>query len=353
MKNQFFYLFAFLTFLFFAACNNLDDGPQITPPRGDYDGGILISNEGNFGASNGDVSFITADYSTVDNNIYHAVNGTHAGDVLQHIGFYEDRAYLVLNNSNKVLIVDRFTFEKVDSIINPSGSNLLNQPRNIAFAQNKAFVSCAGNQSLQVYSLNNYQHLQSISLSSTPNQLLSNGQKIFVEEAFFGSGNSVGVVDPGSYAYSSISVANGLNGIAMHQNGQNLYALTNGTSQEPNRQLHAINTTTLNVLNFPVSNVSDDMRQITYDNENLYFTSGNRIYKSAVADLNLAPTVAVEVPDNSWSTLYGMNVINNVIFTSDANGFTQNGIIRIYNTSGALMHTHTTSIGPNNFYLNQ
>ncbi|MDO5510835.1 MAG: hypothetical protein Q4F57_09075 [Weeksellaceae bacterium] len=347
MKKNLFHYFAVILLISFTACNNLDDGPSTTAPRGDYDGGIIVANEGTFGAPNADVSYILPDHSSIDNNIYQAVNGSHAGDVLQHIGFHQDKAFLVLNNSNKIIVVDRFSFEKIDSITNTASSSTLNQPRYIAFAQNKAFVTNAGNQSVQVYDVNSLQHLQSVSLSSTPNQVVSNGQRVFVEQAYFGTGNSVGVIDPGSYAYSSVTLDTGLNGIAMHSNGQNLYAITNS---QPTK-IHSINTTSLETLEYSIPGVSN-ARQLVFDNDNLYFASANIVYKAATSNLTLAPIVAVEVPDNSWSTLYGFNVINHNIYTSDVNGFTQNGTVRVYNSAGALLHTFTAGMGPNSFYLN-
>ena len=93
-----------LTLLFNISCRTEDD-PIVEPePKGAYENGILMSNEGNFGTPTATVSFISNDLNTVENNIYSTNNGNAAlGDVLQTIGFQGDNAYMVLNNSNKIV----------------------------------------------------------------------------------------------------------------------------------------------------------------------------------------------------------------------------------------------------------
>ena len=58
------------------------------------------------------------------------------------------------------------------------------------------------------------------------------------------------------------------------------------------------------------------------------------------------------VADNSWSTLYGFNVINGKVYTADANGFTAAGIVKISTTTGTELKTVSAGMGPNSFYSN-
>ena len=58
------------------------------------------------------------------------------------------------------------------------------------------------------------------------------------------------------------------------------------------------------------------------------------------------------VADNGYSTLYGFNVIDGLIYFSDAKGFTQASEVSIYTPSGIRIKTFLSGIGTNAFYKN-
>src|SRR5690554_8182130 len=98
MKNYLTLLF--LAFLF-ASCSN-DDDNQPAPIPGDYENGILITNEGPFINGSGTITFVSSDFSTVEQNIYRNVNGSDLGNVVQSMGFAGRDAYIVVSNSQKI-----------------------------------------------------------------------------------------------------------------------------------------------------------------------------------------------------------------------------------------------------------
>ncbi|MGY8916265.1 MAG: DUF5074 domain-containing protein, partial [Flavobacteriales bacterium] len=83
------------------SCSN-DDSVTPKEPLGAYESGILISNEGPFGNGTGTVTFIANDLTLTESSIYNKVNGEDLGNIVQSIGFDEDQAYIVANNSNKI-----------------------------------------------------------------------------------------------------------------------------------------------------------------------------------------------------------------------------------------------------------
>src|SRR5688572_249838 len=99
--------------LLFVSCSD-DDNKDV--PSGAYDNGILILNQGGFGKGNASVSFLS-EAMTIENNIFSTVNsGDLLGDTGQDMGLEGDLAYIVLNVSNKIQIVNRYTFAKVGTI---------------------------------------------------------------------------------------------------------------------------------------------------------------------------------------------------------------------------------------------
>jgi hypothetical protein len=121
--------------LFFVSCSNDDDTTEA--PSGAYDNGVLVLNQGNFNAGNASVSFIS-DALTVENNIFQTNSGRVLGDVGQDIGLEGNNAYIVVNNSGKIEVANRYTFAPVATI-----SGLVN-PRYIAFENGKGYVTCWG-----------------------------------------------------------------------------------------------------------------------------------------------------------------------------------------------------------------
>ena len=100
MKISKFLLSIFLLSVLFVSCDD-DEEPQL--PKGDYENGILITNEGPFGSGSGTVTYISDDFSTSQNNIYKTVNNEDLGNILQSLTFNNESAYLITNISNRLV----------------------------------------------------------------------------------------------------------------------------------------------------------------------------------------------------------------------------------------------------------
>ena len=80
-----------LTLLFNVSCRNSDDPIEEELPKGAYENGIIITNEGGYSTPTSTVSFIPNDLSKQEDNIF-AKNNDNAvlGNVFQSIGFKGD-----------------------------------------------------------------------------------------------------------------------------------------------------------------------------------------------------------------------------------------------------------------------
>src|SRR5690606_16109293 len=123
---------------FIVSCNS-DDSGDLPGVEGDYADGVFVLNEGIFNASNASVSFISSS-GELQNHIFETVNGRMLGDVAQSMVLENGYAYIVVNNSNTVEIVNQNTFESTATI-----SEGLQNPRYIEIHNNKAYVSNWGN----------------------------------------------------------------------------------------------------------------------------------------------------------------------------------------------------------------
>jgi hypothetical protein len=78
--------------------------------------GAFIVNEGAFGNSNGSVSYFDTDSSILINHVFEAANGRPLGDVVQSFAIAGDKGFIVVNNSQKMEVVDLKTFASIGVI---------------------------------------------------------------------------------------------------------------------------------------------------------------------------------------------------------------------------------------------
>ena len=332
------------TLLFTTSCRTDDpiDEPQ---PKGAYENGIFLSNEGNFGSPTATVSFISNDLS-VENKIYSANNGGAAlGDVLQNIGVNGDNAYLILNNSNKIEIVNRYTFKKVATV-----SDQVSQPRYIAFTGNNFYVTNSSGSSkfVNVYNSTTNAFVKKIDLTSSGERIVEASGKIFVQNASFGSGNKITIINPTSNTVEKeVTVPNG-NIKKTISTGGNVYTIA---STSTDSYIYKLSPTGVISSTITLTGIANG-NNLEIDGTKFFFSSGAKVYSMDLSSTVIPTTPVLTLTDNSWSALYGFSVIDGKIYISNANGFTADSTIEIYSTAGTLLKTVTAGRGTNGFYKN-
>ena len=98
--------------LLFISCS--DNDPK--KPSGKFSGGVFVVNEGSFGNANGSISFIDNEGNVINNIFSESNDGRLLGDVVQSMHVTNDKAFIVVNNSNKVEVVDVNSFESLYTI---------------------------------------------------------------------------------------------------------------------------------------------------------------------------------------------------------------------------------------------
>ncbi|MDO5654557.1 MAG: T9SS type A sorting domain-containing protein [Flavobacteriaceae bacterium] len=310
-----------------------------------YDQGIIISNEGNFGAPNAEVSFYNPQNQQVINNVYSTANNEPLGDVLQHIGFYGDKAYLVLNNSNKVVVVNRSTFVKEAEV-----SQNVVLPRYITFNNDKYYVSNSVTNSVSSYSISNNTPLQNITVAGAPENVESIGNHVFAQIGWYASGNVISVINSSNDTLlQNIELSpGGLNG--MVANDTHLYVLTTGATF---MHIFKINGTSLEIeAEFHTENIASASKFTIEDDLLFFVANGNQVY-SLPTSLEGNPVLILNESNSTWSTFYGFNVWNGFVYSGDASGFTAPSQVKVYQIGSSSPTTQfSTGIGVNGFYLN-
>lgn len=206
MKLKNLYLGIIASAFLFASCSNDDNNNDA--PLGAYDNGVLILNEGNFGTPNASVSFVSNDLNTFQNDIFKLVNTPMVlGDVAQSMSFSNEKAFIVVNNSNEVEVVNRYTFKSLGTI-----TEKLQNPRYSVVLNDKLYVTNSISKAVTVYDAKTFAYIASIPLNKTAERIVAANGKLYVTNAAYGSGTDVTVINPASNTVSkTITLANGIN----------------------------------------------------------------------------------------------------------------------------------------------
>jgi len=332
----------FLLLLTLASCSNDDNFIQVGP-RGNYEFGILISHEGNFGQGNASVSYVSNSLQTVENNIFSNVNDSPLGDTAQSMAFTADLAYIVLNVSNKIEVVNRFTFESVATI-----DTGLSNPRYMTISNGKGYVTNwgdftpASDDYVAVIDLETNTVTDTISTSYLPEELIAFNDKLYVATGVFGLGNQVDVINTSTDQFeTNITVGTSPNSLRI-DGLNNLWVLSS-------ENLVKINTTSNDVVEtiaFPddINSASD----LNYDFGYLYFYAESSVYRM---DMTSSTFPNETILDNV--NFYDMRVSNNFLFGLDALDFQSEGAMTVFNLgTNTIVANLTLGVIPGEVYFN-
>ena len=336
----------FLMLFFILSCS--DDSTTETTPLGDYENGYFITNEGPFQNGTGTITFV-GDDGVVSQNVYKTVNGEDLGNIVNSMYIYDDMAYIVVNNSQRVVVVNRFTMEKMATI---DGSDILN-PRHFTVANDTGYVSNWGDpfdttdDYVAVVDLNTNTVIGKISVGEGPERMISSETEVFVAlQGGYGQNNIVAVIDTETgQVKDNITVGDVPNSLAFDDRGDVL-VLCGGspsfTALETAGSLYRIDKS-----DFSTSFLEFESEQhpnlLNYDGGLAFYLLNGKVYQTDSSSESL-PTEAVNGLDGFY---YGMTVKNRILYGTDAGDFTSEGTVNRFNViSGELLETIPAGVVP-------
>ncbi len=331
-----------LSVSFFISCSKSDDAFVTDPIKDNYSNTILMLNEGGFGASNSSIDAVSNSLSDIKRNIY-TNDESVLGDVAQSMGFLNDKAFIVVNNSNKVEVVNRYSFEKVVTLLEK-----IDQPRSVAFAAGKIYVTNATSKAVTIYNSENYQFIKEIKLNGPVERVVSENNKIYVQKAAFGAGNEIVVINATTDEISStIKVADALQDIVA--NTGFVYAIS---SIDTRTNFYKINTEDDKVITSFTSTKVPNGQKLRVDQNVLYYLSNGSVYswKPLATTVDYKPLFSIK--GSGYGFLYGFDVIDGRVFTADALDFKSKSAVVVYDLKGKKINTFDGGISTNNFYKN-
>ena len=342
-----------------------------------YESGVLVLEEGAFKKGNASISLLNAQTGAVTApNIFSAVNDRPLGDVLQSYTEIGGRGYLVVNNSDKVEVVESSTFRNIGTIVKGINATQLpvEQPRYMVAAPPqsgqylKAYVSCWGGKTVganvAVIDLAGRQAYKQITVGAGPEQLLLVGNQVFVANSGgFGVDNTVSVINTDTdQVVTTISVGDRPTSLAYDADNNLVYVLCSGKyafDYATNKvvpttaELVKINPTTRQVagrITIGGKPILDNPSNLVFNavTKTLYFNYGGAVYSTPAA----ATSIPLDKPLINRS-FYGLGVdqATNIIYGGDAKDFNRGGTVMRYRATGAVLDSAKVGVAPNGFYF--
>lgn len=353
MKRRLLLRFVVFAFVLIAAqaCNK-DPSPQVSVGSAGY----FVVNEGGFGNSNTSISFYDRNANTMTNDIFAKKNGRPLGDQTQSITVFEGKAYVVVQHSAKIEVINADDFSSVNTI-----SDNIESPRYfLPISSNKAYVSDWGDGfsgSVKVIDLTNMTVTKSIATGKGPNEMLMKDGKVYVANSGgFDNDNTVSVIDISSDAVTStITVGDNPNSLRFDKDG-NLWVLSTGKfAYNPDFTVNVANSTQSTISK--VVNTTETTRlsinEIAYpgaahlninkSGDKLYYIFNGAVY--SVATSASAAPVASLIGDKYF---YGLAVdpFNDNIIACEAPDFSSPGKVYVYDNA-TLLSSFEVGIAPN------
>lgn len=348
--------------LLFTSCSKDDEFiPTQNRVTGKYDGGIFVLNEGAFGSSNSTVSFISSDLSTVEKGIFSGINTDKTlGDTGQSIAFSGDKAYIIVNGSNKIEVVNRYTFESIATV-----TEGLKNPRYMTIVNGKGYITNWGD-GLDItddyiavldLSSNKINSSNTISVKEGPERIVANGNKLYIaQQGGWGQGNSITIVDLVTKSSRNLIVGDIPKGLEII--GNTLFVLCEGKGPWPDPMAEtAGQLVTINLATDAISSTLDFSEKkhpnhLQSDNIKLYYTVGTKVYALDPAATGLPTKELLDASVKGVQSIYGFNVLGDRIYIGDAKDFSSEGSVYFYGTNGGYTGELKVGVSPNSFYWN-
>ncbi|MBN1251169.1 MAG: SMP-30/gluconolactonase/LRE family protein [Bacteroidales bacterium] len=342
-------LILLISAILFQSCNKDEN---LTP--GKYSDGVFITNEGTYGGGNGSISFYSIEGDSVVNNIFEKANNRTLGDVVQSLYLLKNKAYICVNNSNKIEIANISDFTEAGVI-----EDVPLVRHFIGINAEKAYASVWGDGGqLKVIDLNTNSVIKSIDVGNGPEKMAVIYNKLYVTNSGgFMSDNTISVVDTETdNVLKSITLDADKPVDLIIDDAGKLWVLCMGkTVYDQNwmpidntpAKLIRINTETDKIEKSVVlsQNFHPNNLEISADGNYFYYGGGfefSGIYKISVTALSVSANPIIS------KSFYGFKVSENgEIFATEAVSFIDNGKLYRYQGNGTLINEYTVGIAPN------
>lgn len=333
MRNRFFGILASLLGVISLGCDKADS-PQPQPGPGNMDTGtyqILIGNEGGFTYGNASLQVYDPANEQLQNDVFQTANGRPLGDVLQDVRLIDGRMYAVLNNSNRVEVIDTSDFKVIGSITG------LASPRYIlSISERKCYVTDFLAEAIHIIDPVQFQKTGVISLPGWTEELIMVDQTVWVTNR---ESEFIYLIDPATdEVVDSVAVAYGSGAIGQDGAGFIWTYCVGDVAEQRAGGLYRINPETRTVVqsfDLPADGGLFPRLAFDADRDTLFFLQdGVRVLDTEATSLPSGAYLAAD--GHMWYSL-GYDPYYHELWVGDARDYQRSGDVYRYDRQGQLV----------------
>jgi len=347
-------------FLLLSACmkdDELWDFPRLevgVPSRG-----LFVVNEGNFTYGNASLSFYDLEKQEVHNEVFFGTNALPLGDVAMSMVVRDSLAYVVVNNSGRIYVLDATSFQyrgKITGLVSPRYMHFV--------SENKAYVSDLYGRAIAVVNPRTMELTGHIDVSHPGGGYYQHSTEQFIQIDRFVYVNcwsfdrQVLVIDAElDQVVDSIRVVKQPNSMALDRHG-NLWVLSDGGFEGSpfGYELPALMVVrpgqeeAETVVRFEAGERPSELK-INGGGDSLYFLN-RHVYRFVPGSMD-RPEAFINSPYEGTFAggFYGLQVdpVRSDVYLSDAIDFVQRGQVYRYAPDGTPLDTFQVGISPGSF----
>ena len=300
---------------------------------------VFVACEGNFGASNGSIHIID------ENGETSSVNDI--GDVVQSLEVFNNKLFVIVNNSHKIIAYDitenGLSLPGIEVSTNGSG------PREMVIVNDNLYFTNWNTNDVKILNLFNYTISDFISFEGKPESIIYDNNNLYV-----------GIQLNNDYSDSNLLYEINISSGEITNEFEIGYGPT--SIIKANDDIYIANTYYDENFNafFSTSRVDLNTNQITINNYGDGVVCGgsvhkinNDVYRSydggiVMLDDNLNFINSTKIGDEEPNQVYSSEIINNKVYFGITN-FTDINLVKIYNSNNELESTIEAGLFPGDF----
>ncbi len=315
--------------------------------------GLFIVNEGNFQYSNASLSYYDPSDNTVQNEVFSRANGMKLGDVAYSMTIYDDKGWIVVNNSGVIFAIDTNTFKETGRIENMAS------PRYIHFVSSeKAYVTQIWDNRIYIvnpanYEISGYIEVPGMAMgSASTEQMVQFGRYVYC--SCWSYQNKIIKIDTSTdEVVDELTVGIQPRSLTIDKYGY-LWTMTDGGYEGSPYGYEApalfmIDPDSFSVIKQFKFELGDSPTslQVNGAGDTLYWINDD-VWKMEVTSERIPVRPFIESRDTKYYCLT-VNPVNSEVYLADAIDYQQRGIIYRYSAEGELTDEFYAGIIPGAF----
>ena len=338
-------LYLFLSLSILSGCNEPEDAfPQrqenLTPYEGSEEG-VFVLNEGNFGWGYGTIDYIDLRKEEVLSSIYEQANQELLGNVVQSISYFQGYYYAVVNNSQKVIVIDPQTFIKVGEV-----ERLISPRYFLGIDEEKAYVSDLYADAIHIINPSTFEKTGEIPTGGWTEQMILLGKYAIV--AAYGEQELLIIHTETDKIVKRIALEGPPNSLQLDKNNFLWVSTGAGDDQQAHiYQLHPADFSIRKDIVLDAATGGPTHLRTNPAQDSLYYLQQGVYKMSILADA--APTTPI-IEETPSTLFYGLGISpEGNIWLADALDYVQRGWARRYTGTGVAIDSFRVGVIPNSF----